>query len=310
MRALASILPFAETDTAPLDMLHSSGIELVRNPVEHRMTEADLISAVGDVDAIICGTEPITARVIAAAPRLKVVARVGSGYDTVDIAAAQAHGVKVTITPDGPVESVAELTIALALDACRNISRSDRSIRDGKWIRPMGRLLAERTVGVAGVSRIGVRVAQKLLSLGCRVIGHDLRPRDDLPITFVNKAELLEQSDILTLHLAATPQTKDWLGATEFAMMRKGSILVNASRGGIVDETALHDALSSGHLAHAAIDVFGQEPYSGPLAELPNVTLSAHIGSMTLEARTKMEFDACQSVVDVLAGRAPAYCVN
>lgn len=310
MRALASILPFAENDTSPVDVLRTGGVELIRNPVGHRMTEADLIATVGDVDAIICGTEPITASVIAAAPRLKVVARVGSGYDTVDIAAAQGHGIKVTIVPDGPVESVAELTIALALDACRGVSRSDRGMREGKWIRPMGQLLAGRTVGIAGVSRIGARVAQKMLALGCTVIGHDLRPRDDLPIMFVDKAELLARSDILTLHLAATPQTKGWLGAAEFAMMRRDAILVNASRGGIVDEAALHDALSSGRLAHAAIDVFGQEPYSGVLTELPNVTLTAHIGSMTMEARTKMEFDACQSVVDVLAGRVPVHCVN
>ncbi len=310
MRILISLHPFAEAHRAPLELLQRSGHTLVVNPVGRRMTEADLVTHAADCAAIICGTEPISSKVIAAAPALKVVSRVGSGCDSVDLAAAAARDIVVAFVPDGPVESVAELTLGLILDSLRGISRTDRHMRGGEWVRPLGKLLGGRTVGIAGVSRIGGTVARKLAALGCKVIGHDLNPHAGIGVPFVSKNELLQQSEILLLHLSYTPQTRNWLGAAELAQMPAGAVLVCTARGGLIDEAALHAALSSGKLAHAALDVFEKEPYQGPLRDLPNVTLTAHIGSMTVEARIKMELDACQNVLDVLAGREPAHRIT
>lgn len=305
MRVLSSIFPFARVSDAPKELLKNAGFTLVENPVGKRMTESDIIAAAEDVDAIICGTEPMSAAVIAAAPRLKVIARVGSGYDSVDLDAAKDRDIRVTIVPDGPVESVAELTLALVMEALRGIGKSDRALRKGEWTRPMGRLLSGRVVGIAGVSHVGRLVAKKLTALGCDVLGHDIAPKETPGIRFVDKSELLQASDILLIHLAANETTQNWIGAKEIASMKQGAIIVNTARGGIVDEHALLEALQSGHLSHASMDVFETEPYTGPLSAEPNVTMTAHIGSMTNEARLKMEFDAAQSVVDVLVGRAP-----
>jgi D-3-phosphoglycerate dehydrogenase / 2-oxoglutarate reductase len=310
VKILVSLHPFATTNRRPLEMLQAAGHEVLPNRHARRMTEDELVADIAGCAAVICGTEPITARVLAAAPSLKVVSRVGSGYDSVDVAAARAQGTHVAFVPDGPVESVAELTVGMVFDALRGIGRADRSIRAGKWERPMGRLLAGRTVGIAGVSRIGGSVARKLQALGCVILGHDLAPPPGTGIEFVDKQALLARSDILLLHLSLTPQTRHWLGAAEIAQMRDGAIVVNSARGGIIDEDALLAALRAGKLAHAALDVYAQEPYAGPLRELPNVTLTTHIGSMTVEAREKMELDACHHVIEVLAGRLPAHLVG
>jgi D-3-phosphoglycerate dehydrogenase len=309
VRILVSLHPFSSTDPRPLAMLRDAGHDVLQNPAGKRMSETELVEHITGCSAVICGTEPITARVIKAAPSLKIISRVGSGYDSVDIEAAHTQGVHVAFVPDGPVDSVVELTLALAFDAVRGIGRSDRSIRAGKWERPMGRLLAGRTVGIAGVSRIGGNVARKLIALGCDVIGHDLAPNAELKIPFVSKQELLERSEILLLHLSLTPQTRHWLGANEIALLPNGAIVINTARGGIVDESALKDALGSGKIAHAALDVYEQEPYAGPLRDVPNITLTAHIGSMTAEARVKMEIDACINVIDVLTGKIPQHVV-
>jgi D-3-phosphoglycerate dehydrogenase len=309
VKILVSLHPFATTDRRPLEMLVAAGHEVVQNPFGRRMSETELAQHIEGCAAVICGTEPISGKVIAAASSLKVVSRVGSGYDSVDVAAAHSCGAHVAFVPDGPVDSVVELTLALALDAVRGVGRADRSIRAGKWERPMGRLLGSRTVGIAGVSRIGGKVARKLQALGCQVLGHDLFPPAGFDIPFVSKAELLRRSEVLFLHLSMTPQTRNWLGAEEIAQLPDGAIVINTARGGIVDEDALFVALKSGKLAHAALDVFTQEPYTGPLRDLPNITLTTHIGSMTVEAREKMELEACGNVVDALAGRVPKHVV-
>lgn len=286
-------------------LLDKSGHEIVVNPFGRKLRAVDIAPFVRDAHAIIAGTEPLTAEIIEECPNLMVISRVGSGYDSVDLVAARKSGVVVTYAPEAPVASVVELVIALAIDGLRGIVESDRGIRAGNWTRPKGRLLAGRTVGIAGVGRIGTRVAGVLRSLGCHVLGHDILPNSTAPVDYVDKAELLSRSEILFIHLPLTPQTRNWLGQPELALMPRGAILVNAARGRIVDEAALGVALRSGHLARAAVDVFKDEPYSGPLAALPNITLTGHIGAMAQESRILMELEAVRAALAVLAGCKP-----
>lgn len=218
--------------------------------------------------------------------------------ESIDLSAAKAMGIKVVNTPDGPTLAVAELTIGLILDILRKISMMDRGIRSYGWRKEMGRLLSGKSVGIIGYGRIGRAVGKLAASFGCGVSFCD--PKVDAAGDGARKltlAEILRGSDIVTLHV---PGSDRILGATEIAMMKSGSYLVNASRGGTVDEAALLDSLKSEHVAGAALDVFEREPYKGELSKLENVVLTPHIGSYAAESRIGMETDAVRNLIKEL----------
>ncbi|WP_445678491.1 phosphoglycerate dehydrogenase [Radicibacter daui] len=305
MRILISVHPFAATGIEPLEKLRESGHELRFNPHGRKMTEAEILAMAPWADAIVAGTEPITEQVIEACPNLRVISRVGSGFDSVDRAACHRRGIKVCYAPNAPVPSVVELTLGLALDCLRRFGESDLRMRRGEWYRPMGRLLRGRVVGVAGVGRIGSRVAQTMQALGCEVRGHDIAPNPDLNIPYVSREVLLAESDIVTLHLPLSARTRHWIDAAALRSMKPGAILINAARGGIVDEAALEVALRERHLSCAAVDVFEREPYDGPLRQVGNVILTGHIGAAAAESRILMEYEAVENALLVLSGKEP-----
>ncbi|HRK62769.1 MAG TPA: NAD(P)-dependent oxidoreductase, partial [Terricaulis sp.] len=222
------------------------------------------------------------------------ISRVGVGVDMVDFAAARDRGIAVRSTPDAPAPAVAELTLGLILAMLRKVATLDRRLRAGEWAKAQGPLLAGKTVAVVGYGRIGRRVAELLRAFEAIPVPYD-------PVTAPGDlGALLEQADIVTLHLPYSVETRHIIDAAMIARMKNGAYLVNASRGGLVDEDALCAALRDGKLAGAAFDVFEQEPYAGPLCGFDVVVLTPHVGSAAIEVRRRMETEAAANLVEAL----------
>ena len=296
MKVFISTSSFAKDEDRPLDMLKESGLEVSLNPYGRKLSEDEIEGVLHDVDYLIAGTEPLTQRVLESAKRLKVISRCGTGLDNVDIKAADKLGIKVYNTPYGPTLSVAELTIGLIFDMLRRISKMDRDVRSGVWEKYTGNLLIEKKVGIIGFGKIGQKVAELLMPFGCEIVCYDIRKEDkELKIKIASSDEILRTSDIISIHVSSKEQI---IGREEFKKIKKGAWINNVSRGGVIDESELYKALKKGHLSGAALDVFEQEPYAGPLKELDNVILTPHIGSYAKEGRINMEIEAVKNVLN------------
>lgn len=305
-RVLITTIPFGEVARRPLELLDQAGVDYVINPIGRKLRESELADLIGDVDVLIAGTEPITARVMERAPRLRLISRVGIGLDSVDLVAARQRNILVSYTPDAPAPAVAELVVGLILSALRRIPNADRGMRNGVWHRFMGRRLENLTVGVIGVGRVGKRVIRHLAGFGSRILANDLEPDLDFggkhDVQWVEKEQLYRESDIITLHLPLTPLSTNLVTARELCMMKSDALLINTSRGNMIDERALTGALQNNRLGGAAIDVFQQEPYSGPLANLDNCVLTCHMGSMSEDCRLRMEVEATEEALRFIKG--------
>jgi len=284
-----------------LEELERVGLSIELNLLGRRLTSDEVVNRLRDgAVGLIAGLEDLSAKVLHAAPALKVISRVGIGLDNVDLDTAKALGIKVFNTPEPPAQAVAELTIGHILGMLRNISRVDRTIRVGEWKGQFGQLLAGKTVGVVGFGRIGRKVTELLVPFGVNVIAHDPITPNASGVRFVDLSTLLATSDIVTLHVPYTMDNHHMIGGKEMATMKKGSFLVNIARGGLIDEDALRSSLISGHLAGAALDCFEIEPYAGPLKDLDNVVMTAHMGTYATETRGQMEREAAGQLVDHL----------
>jgi D-3-phosphoglycerate dehydrogenase len=303
-KVLITTSSFSLGNFAQAKSLHDAGISLEMNPHGRRLSEDEVAELVAtDVIAILAGLEPLTDRVLSNAKSLRVIARCGTGLDSVDLQAASRLGIDVFNTPDAPTQAVAELTIAHMLNSLRHISTTDSNMRSGKWTPTMGSLLATKTVGLIGVGRIGSAVAKLAQAFGARVIGFDPVVNSHNSVELLSLDEVLNQSDIVSLHVPINDQTHHIVNASAISRMKPGSIVVNVSRGGLIDESALHDALKSQHLSGAALDCFEDEPYSGPLLQLPGVHVTAHMGSYARETRDLMEVEASTNLVNGLRKR-------
>jgi D-3-phosphoglycerate dehydrogenase len=308
MRAIVTTVPFGAIDPAPLKILAEAGIETVVNPLGRRLRSEEVGDVIAGFDIVIAGTETITASALASAATVKAICRVGIGLDGVDLLAARRQGIAVSYTPDGPSPAVAELAVGLTLDLLRGVGRADRGLRAGSWIRHNGRRLSQSTVGIVGCGRIGSRVIGHLLGgfPGVRILAHDiLAPMafaGSDQVEWVNFPELLARADIVSLHVPLTPKTRGLIGAAELGAMRPDAVLVNTARGGLVDEAALAAALQAGRIAGAAVDVFEEEPYAGPLTLCETAILTCHMGSMTRDCRLRMELEAAEEAVRFARG--------
>jgi phosphoglycerate dehydrogenase-like enzyme len=278
-----------------------------RSPLEVRALVQNAVGA-------IVSTDPFDAGVLASSPALRVIARVGVGIDSIDLDAATAHGVAVTVTPGVNEATVADHTIALMLAALRRICEQDAAVRRGEWNRTgehAAWLLSGGTVGLVGFGHIGRIVAERLRGFDVRVVVNDpIEPRD-AGVETMGLDALLASSDVVSLHVPLLPSTRGLIGAREMALMSPRAILVNTARGPIVDEDALADALESGRLRAAALDVFADEPPMGSrLLGLRNVVLSPHSAGLSTTSVRDMTRRATASVIDVLRGRAPAHLAN
>jgi D-3-phosphoglycerate dehydrogenase len=306
-KALITTVPFGDKNRLPLEMLEGAGIQYLINPHNTRLTEEQLAELVTDFDVIIAGTEKITDRVMARATKLKLISRVGVGLDGVELMAAKKRGIQVSYTPEAPAPAVAELTLGLMLTLLRSVHIANAQIHQGKWKRIFGRRLAETTIGVIGVGRIGTRVLRRTVSLGTpRILVNDLAPKYELgrefKLDWVTKERIYEEADIITLHLPLTRLTKNMIQRDQLMSMKRDAMIINTARGGIINEHDLSEVMKSGHLSGAAIDVFEHEPYIGALAEIDRCLLTAHMGSMSVDCRTRMEIEATDEAVRFLTG--------
>ncbi len=290
-------------DTPEVKALQDAGYDVVLNPHKRRLTEAEVKELLThEIVGMIAGVEPLTRDVIEGAENLRVISRCGIGMDSVDQDAAKERDISVFNTPDAPTRAVAELALGVILDCLRSISLQNRAIRKGEWIRPMGGLLGERTIGFIGFGRIGQKVAHYARSFGAKIIAHDPYAAEGSTgeTALVSMDELLSQADIVSLHIPYSEQNRHLIDGEALAKMKKGAILINTARGGLVDEGALAQALKNGTLSCAAIDVFEEEPYKGPLADIENIVLTAHVGSYAKEAREQQEALAAANLLEGL----------
>ena len=299
------------------DALESAGLEVVYPGASAFVLMNDpqvLKDHLKGVDAVLASTEPYTPDVLASG-RLRVIARMGVGYDSIDIPAATRQGVAVTTTPGTNEHSVAEQTIALITGVLRGFPRRYREVLSGAWTKKSLPRLSGKTLGLVGLGRIGKAVVSRAQGLGLKVIAFD--PCCDRAFADANRVEvysfedLLQRADIVSLHLPSLPETQDLINARTMAMMKPGSVLINTSRGSLVDEDALCEALKSGHLFGAGLDVYKVEPLpvTHQLLTLDNVLVSPHMGGLDEESEIAMSRLAAQCIVDLYQGRWPDGCV-
>ncbi|HHV79123.1 MAG TPA: phosphoglycerate dehydrogenase [Firmicutes bacterium] len=300
------------------DFLGPLGISLVR--YEHRgpMSEEDLLKISPEYEAIAAySMDAITEKVLDHFPKLKIVARHGIGFDTVDIKAAARRGIFVTNTHEGAFEerAVSDLTMGLLLALARRIIDLSASTKAGNWERPLTADLWGSTLGVIGLGRIGKMTALKAKAFGMNVIAYDIFQDEEFAsaheITYVSLDELLRRSDFVTLHCPLTEENKGLIGERELSLMKPGAFLINCARGALVDENALYEALKSGKLGGAGLDVYSKEPpKSNKLLELPNVIAMPHVGAYTHKTMNAMDMLVVKSCADALRGLRPANVVN
>ena len=296
-----------------------AGIELLRERFEVDVdVNGELTEKIGDYDGIVIrSATKLTAEVLERAGRLKVIGRAGVGVDNVDVEAATRRGIVVANAPESTVTSAAEHTIGLLVALARNIPQAHAALKQGRWERSAwgGIELEGKTLGVLGFGRIGQQVARRALGLGMRVAAYDpFVAKERFRELGVERAEsaddVLGAADFLTLHLPLTPETRGFLGRDAIGKLPDGARVVNAARGELLDEDALADALRSGKLAAAALDVFSEEPYSGPLIELDNVVVTPHLAASTEEAQDRAGVIVAEQVAAALEGAVVTNAVN
>ncbi len=278
--------------------------------------EDNLINLLAGCHAVLAGSEPYTPRVIESLPNLRVIARTGVGFDAIDLAACDEHKVVVTTTPGVNHHSVAEHTLALLFGVARGFPDNDRRVREDRWKRIARPRIMGRTLGLVGLGRIGKAVAWRAAGLGLKILAYEPYPdREFLQqwrIELVDFEDLLRRSDFVSLHLPMSKEAKHLINAETLAMMKPGSILINTARGPLVDEKALYEALKTGHLRGAGLDVFEAEPLplSSPLLELDNVLLAGHLAGLDEESHDDTFQMAAETVINLSKDQWPAFCIQ
>ncbi len=304
LKIIVGTHPFGEESRKLLE-----GQNVIYNPFERKITETAMMDflAKENPDAIIAGIELYNKKVLDLCPSLKLIARVGIGLDSVDLDECKKRGIAVTYTPDAPSNAVAELTIGQMINMLRRIQNTDAGVRAGEWNRYIGKDLTECSVGIVGYGRIGKLVANKLKGFNPREIYiNDIdanQLKDVEPGKISSLDGILQKCDIVTLHIPLNKANKDFISYRELDKMKKEAILMNLSRGGIVEESALYKWLLSNPNASAALDSFVEEPYRGGLKDLTNCYITPHIGSCTVKSRYDMETGATKEVLNLIMGQ-------
>ena len=299
----------------PVEYLKSHGCEVDLTPQGKKVTEQDLVNMGGQYDAMIIGLEKVTASVLQASAKLKAVAKHGAGVDNIDVKTATDKKVVVLSAPGTNADAVADLTIGLFLSLARSIPWADRSVKQGGWPRVVGVQMNEKVLGIIGLGLIGKKVAQRATGFGMKILGYDVIKDEEFArkwgVTFVPLEEILKQADFISIHVPLIPSTRRLIGSKELQQMKKEAFLVNISRGDIVDEEALYQALKEKRIRGAALDVFSQEPIgASPLLQLDNLISTPHMGAYTFEALRETGMICVRGIVDVLEGKVPQFAVN
>ncbi|HSK67208.1 MAG TPA: phosphoglycerate dehydrogenase [Anaerolineales bacterium] len=314
-RLLVTPTSYGKNDGRLKTELEAQVGEVIYNPTGKPLTSDEVANLLPGIDGYIAGLDVIDANALQKADRLKVIARYGVGVDNVDLAAANEKGIVVTNTPGANSVSVAELALGLILALARRIPEAVDAVHEGKWPRYAGISLEGKTVGLLGLGAIGKQLARRLVGFDCRILAYD--PFADEAFAKENRVELAEmekviaQADFVSLHLPLLPETRCLVNQDFLNRMKKGSFLINTSRGEVIDEEALLQALQSGHIRGAGLDAFTVEPPDprNPLLSLPNVIATPHLGAQTDGATSNMGWLAMQDCLAVLKNEEPAYRV-
>lgn len=292
---------FCEKDDTPRLLLKEAGFIVKENTTGRRIKKEEMLAALAGADAVLAAVEPYDTEILSQLPQLKCISRCGMGTDAIDLQAAEKYGKTILVTVNEIIEPVAQMTLAMIFALARNFSQYVNHFQKGDWKKETGFLLSEWTIGLIGFGRIARKLEQYLRPFGCHVLVVDpFLKQGDLPegVRLCSLQELLQNSSLVSLHAGRSPNEGVLLGSAEFEQMKKGSFLVNTARGYLVDEVALEKVLTSGHLAGAALDVFHQEPYLGPLGKMPNVLCTSHVATLTNASRAAMELACAKNVVD------------
>jgi len=296
------------------DLIHEEGIEKLRQAgfevdVNPTIVPETLRKVVSNYDLLIVRSRTkVTKEIIEAGRRLRVIGRAGVGLENIDLETAKKRGIVILNTKETAANAVAELTIGLIVSLARSIPRADRSMKKGKWVKKqlMGWELRDKTLGIIGLGNVGERVARFAKALGMKILVTKRTPPDpellkELEAEFIPLKDLLQRSDVVTIHVPLTEEIKHMIGAQELRLMKKGAFLINTARGAIVDEKALLDALKSGKLGGAALDVYETEPPKDLfLISLPNVICTPHIGAQTEKAQRAVAVSIAEKIIDFL----------
>jgi len=310
MKILITPRSFASFSDKPLKMLTERGYEIKRNNTGRPYKKEEMLNLVSDIDGIIIGIDELSAEIIEKANKLKVISKYGTGLDNIDINRATEKNITVTNTPTANVDAVADLTFGLILSLARRIPEADKKTKSGKWEKIIGKSVWEKTLGIIGLGKIGRQVVKRAQGFKMNVLVYDLVKDEKFAqiynIKYVNLEELLQKSDYITIHIPLNDATRGMISYEELEKIKESAFLINTSRGGIVDEEALYNALRNNKLRGAALDVYNNEPpRKSPLKELDNVILTPHIAAYTEEAIENMSIQAAQNLIDVLEGRKP-----
>lgn len=291
---------FGDASKKPIELLEKYGIEIVPNPYGRRLTEEEIIKHLEGIDGLIAGLEPLNRKVLDASKKsLKAIARVGIGMNNVDIPYAESVGIKVSNTPDGPTESVAEMTLTALLCLIRIVPQTNNKLHQGEWKKFIGRSLTGLNVGIIGYGRIGRRFREFLKGFSCNVYIYDPYLSDgialeDGDIRCKTLDELLETADVISFHAAGAEEI---IGDNEIRKMKNGVVILNSARGELINEEALIAGLDSGKIQGVWLDAFWKEPYTGKLTQYDNVLLTPHVGTYTEQCRESMEVAAVNNIL-------------
>jgi D-3-phosphoglycerate dehydrogenase len=315
MKILITPRSFASSSDKAIKMLTERGYEIQRNNTDRPYKKEEMLNLIRDIDGMIIGIDELSAEIIEKANKLKVISKYGTGLDNIDINMATNKKIIVTNTPTANVDAVADLAFGLILSLARRIPEADQKTKKGKWEKIIGKSVWEKTLGVIGLGKIGRQVVKRARGFKMNILGFDLikdkKFAQRYGIKYVNLEKLLQKSDYITIHLPLNDATHHLIDDKELGKIKKDAFLINTSRGGIVDEQALYQALRNNQLKGAALDVYSNEPpVESPLKELDNVIMTPHIGAYTEEAIENMGIQAAQNLIDVLEGRKPKNRVN
>lgn len=300
---------------AALNRLKEFSGDLVYNPYGRPLSEEELIPLLKNCDGYVAGLDFVTEKVLSECSNLKVISRYGVGVDRVDLEAAKARGILVTNTPGVNAVAVAELAMGLIMDLARKISLLDRKTKAGEWVRSTGIELGNKTLGILGLGAIGKNLARYGQGFSMKVIAYDpyinKEYAEENNITVASFEQVIETSDILSLHLPLIKETAHLINQDVISKMKSGAILVNTSRGGIIDEAAAYEALKIGRLGGLGLDAFEVEPpEDSPLFKLENIVVTPHTGAHTIEATQNMADLAVENLIAVLSGKECRYIIN
>ncbi len=306
---------FAQWDDLPLKFLEESGFLVKRNPFQRPLTEDEMAENVQNADGLIVGVDPVSKRVIESARCLRVISKYGVGIDNIDLAAATRRGIVVTSTPGANTEAVADLTFGMMIATARRITEADRAVKEGRWERFMGMDVWGRSLGVIGAGQIGKAVVRRAQGFNMKVVAFDLRPDREWAATagveYTSLEDLISRSDFITIHLALTDATQGLIGKDQIALMKQSAVLVNTSRGGIIDETALAGALNEEKIFAAALDVFAEEPVRDvQLLTARGLVATPHIGAYSHGALNTMGTMAAKNLAAVFNSLKPEHVLN